>query len=125
MKRYHSLFLVFVCLFMNMDQLFSDVTLPAVLSDGMVLQRERPVQIWGWAEPGESVTVAIEDSRAKAKADKQGMWQIELPAMQSRRPVSYDHQWQQCNHIGECPGRRSLDLFRSIKYGMAHAQRDK
>ena len=39
----------------------ADVRLPAVFSDHMVLQREAPVPVWGWANPGEKVTVAIGD----------------------------------------------------------------
>lgn len=40
-------------------QLSAGVRLPALVSDGMVLQREQKVKIWGWAAPGEKVTVKI------------------------------------------------------------------
>ena len=53
---------------MNINLLFADVTLPAVIASDMVLQREKPVQIWGWAEPGESVAVEIANNQAKGKS---------------------------------------------------------
>ena len=31
---------------------FADIKLPAIFSDHLVLQREAPVPVWGWAEPG-------------------------------------------------------------------------
>ena len=39
------------------------VKLPAILSDGMVLQRERPVKIWGNADKGENVTVVFKKKK--------------------------------------------------------------
>lgn len=58
----------------------ADVRLPAVIADNMVLQREATVPLWGWAEPGEQVTVRA-DWRSRpwsAPADGQGRWRIEI-----------------------------------------------
>jgi sialate O-acetylesterase len=44
------------------------VKLPAVLSDRMVLQQGSPVRIWGWADPGEAVTVSFLGQKASATA---------------------------------------------------------
>ena len=46
------------------------VKLPSVLSDGMVLQRESPIKIWGTAEPGEDVVVTFKKKKYTAKADE-------------------------------------------------------
>jgi sialate O-acetylesterase len=54
------------------------VTLPAVFSDHMVLQRDRAVRVWGWAAPGEEVRVAIDDQRWLATADGDGNWSVTL-----------------------------------------------
>jgi sialate O-acetylesterase len=40
----------------------ADVTLPAVFTDHMVLQRDRPVRIYGMAQPNEEVSVELRDS---------------------------------------------------------------
>jgi len=64
----------------------ADVKLPAVIGGNMVLQQGKPLPIWGWAEPGEEVTVTIGEAKAAAKADKDGRWMVELPAMKTGGP---------------------------------------
>ena len=43
--------------------------LPSIFGDHMVLQRDMPVPVWGWAEPGETVEVTAGDVTASTKAD--------------------------------------------------------
>ncbi|MFK7789772.1 MAG: sialate O-acetylesterase [Phycisphaeraceae bacterium] len=45
-----------------------------LFGDGMVLQRDKPVNIWGWSEKGEVVTVSFADQSAEAKAGDDGKW---------------------------------------------------
>ncbi len=52
------------------------VRLPALLSDRMVIQQELPVQVWGWADPGEEVSVAFRGQQASAVADNAGRWEV-------------------------------------------------
>ena len=61
----------------------ADVKLPSVLNSHMVLQREMPIPVWGWADAGEKVTVSIGDTSAKATADVDGKWKVSLPAMKA------------------------------------------
>lgn len=56
----------------------ADVRLPAVIGDHMVLQRDRPLPIWGWAEPGEDIVVDLAGQRYRAKADGDGAWRVTL-----------------------------------------------
>lgn len=65
------------------DRTAADVKLPAVLDSHMVLQREMPLPVWGWADVGEAVTVTIGGSSAKATADEKGNWRVTLPAMKA------------------------------------------
>jgi len=65
----------------SMSQVLADVRLPKVIGDHMVLQRDRPLPIWGWADPGEEVTVKLDEAAAAAKADAQGNWKVALPAV--------------------------------------------
>lgn len=53
--------------------------MPLLFSDGAVLQRDRPLPVWGWARPGSNVQVVFGGSRADAKADGEGRWQVRLP----------------------------------------------
>jgi sialate O-acetylesterase len=62
----------------------ANVTLPAIFSDHMVLQADASVPVWGWAEPGEQVTVEFAGQKKTAKADAKGKWSVKLNPM----PVS-------------------------------------
>ena len=55
--------------------------LAAPISDHMVLQREKPVAVWGWADAGESVTVAFAGQSKSATADADGKWMLKLDAL--------------------------------------------
>ncbi|EMI23576.1 sialate O-acetylesterase [Rhodopirellula europaea] len=57
-----------------------DVKLPGFFTDHMVVQQEKPIRVWGWAEPSEKIEVSIGDDRATATADGKGNWMVELPA---------------------------------------------
>ena len=61
----------------------ADVRLPAVLNSHMVLQRDKPLPVWGWADAGEKVTVSIGDHTATTTADDKGTWSVTLPAMKA------------------------------------------
>ena len=58
----------------------AEVRLPSVIGSHMVLQRDEAVPIWGWAEVGEAVTVEFHGKKVSAKADKDGRWEVKLPA---------------------------------------------
>jgi sialate O-acetylesterase len=64
----------------------AEIQLPAVIADNMVLQCGRPVPIWGWAEPGEDVRVAIGGKTAAAKADNDGRWRVTLEKLEAGGP---------------------------------------
>lgn len=51
-----------------------------LFQSGMVLQRDKPIRIWGWAEPGEKVTVAFAGQEQSAVAGPDRAWKIELRA---------------------------------------------
>jgi sialate O-acetylesterase len=59
----------------------AEIKLPAVIGDHMVIQRGQPVSVWGWAVPGETVTVSLAGKTASIQADKQGRWQMKLEPM--------------------------------------------
>ncbi|WP_461074071.1 sialate O-acetylesterase [Spirosoma horti] len=65
---------------------FADVRLPAVFGSHMVLQRRKPVPVWGWAEAGEKVTVTLNNQTKTTKADKAGKWRVTLDAMEAGGP---------------------------------------
>ncbi len=56
----------------------AEVRLPNVLSSHAVMQRERPIRIWGWGEPGESVQVKLHHQQVSTKTDATGHWEATL-----------------------------------------------
>ena len=59
----------------------ADVRLPKIFTDNMMFQRDMPVRVWGWADAGEEVSVALSGKTATTKADAVGKWKAELPAL--------------------------------------------
>jgi len=60
------------------DQARGDVRLPKLIGDHMVLQRDRRLAAWGWADPGETVRVSFRGETARVNADKTGHWLASL-----------------------------------------------
>ncbi len=59
----------------------ANVRLAPVFGDKMVLQREMPVRVWGYADPRETVTVRFADQEKSVVAGDDGTWLVELDAM--------------------------------------------
>jgi sialate O-acetylesterase len=55
-----------------------EVRLPKLISDHAVLQRERPIHLWGWATPGARLLVHFHEQEAAADADAVGRWSVYL-----------------------------------------------
>jgi sialate O-acetylesterase len=65
--------------------LFAQLSVPAVLSSDMVLQRDRNIPVWGTAKPKERITVRFGDQHLKAVTDAAGNWRVTLPAMKANK----------------------------------------
>ena len=61
--------------------LTAQVKVPTYFSNNMVLQKGMAIPVWGWATPGEKVTVTIDQSSMSTTADKEGKWNVKLSAM--------------------------------------------
>ncbi len=109
---------VLLALFVFASQLFAEVRLPRLFGDGMVLQRDTDVLIWGWATPGESVTVRFDHRDYFTSADDAGRWKVNLGLLQAGGP--YIMTVQATNHIiindilvGDvwiCSGQSNMEL---------------
>jgi sialate O-acetylesterase len=56
-----------------------EARLPGILTSHMVLQRDRPIHVWGWAAPGEKVAVALHGISRDIAANSLGDWSVFLP----------------------------------------------
>jgi sialate O-acetylesterase len=75
----------------------AEVRLPHILGDHMVLQKDKPITLWGWASPGEAVSVQIggpsstpTSETAHTTANAKGEWRLTLPARSQPGPVSLE-----------------------------------
>ncbi len=64
----------------------AEVQLPKLFGDHMVLQRRKPVPVWGWADPGERLTVSFNGQTKKLKAGNDGRWRTNLDPMEAGGP---------------------------------------
>jgi hypothetical protein len=63
-------------------------SLHPLISDHVVLQQERDIPIWGWAEPGEKITVSLLGVVRNATAGADRTWKVMLPAMKAGGPFT-------------------------------------
>lgn len=75
--------LLFLCLNLVLN---AQVELPKLFSNGMVLQRDKPIPVWGWAKPNEKVIVSFKGQKLKTKADHTGKWKVILKSEDAGGP---------------------------------------
>ncbi|MFI1744886.1 sialate O-acetylesterase [Thalassobellus sediminis] len=81
-------FLIIVVFFIQANTVIGQVTLPKLISDGMVLQRDVKLPIWGWASPNEKIVVSFNRRTYRTKASLEGNWSIKLPKMKAGGPYT-------------------------------------
>jgi sialate O-acetylesterase len=113
MKKYFF----FSFLFLFVATTYAGVTLPKIFTSNMVLQREKPVKIWGWAGNGEKITVQLNGQKAVTKADKNGNWLVTLQPMQAGGPYELKIDGKS-NIVLSNVLIGDVYLQRPVKYGM-------
>jgi sialate O-acetylesterase len=68
--------------------MISQVRLPRLISDGMVLQRDVPVKLWGWAASHEKISVVFHDSVYHTIANNKGEWTVGLSGLEAGGPFT-------------------------------------
>lgn len=76
------------CCFLSSSRAFAEIRLPSLFSDHMVLQRDVAVPVWGWAAPGESVTVTIDGQSKSSTADSSGKWSVKLDKLTAKESTT-------------------------------------
>jgi len=85
----HGLYFIFpTFLLLSAISTQADVHLPSVFGNSMVLQRDAPLPIWGWAKPGELVAVEFHGQRHTTTATASGEWKLELKAVDAGGPFT-------------------------------------
>ncbi|WP_318311780.1 sialate O-acetylesterase [Flagellimonas crocea] len=66
----------------------ANIKLPQLISDGLVMQRNAEIPVWGWADANEKVTVSFNGKTYTAITSSAGKWQITLPKMKAGGPFT-------------------------------------
>jgi sialate O-acetylesterase len=77
---------LFVLISISTNAAFSNVRLPKLVGNHMVLQRNTRLPIWGWADKGEIVTLSFLGKSYSAKPGPDGKWMVTLPAIPAGGP---------------------------------------
>ncbi len=67
---------------------YSQIKLPELISDGIVLQRDSKTNVWGWASPGENITLTFRGKKYTTKTDENGNWEISLKPQKAGGPYT-------------------------------------
>jgi len=86
MKKIFTICIVFLCASLAEAK----VTLPQLFQSGMVMQRGKPIPVWGKAEAGELVTIQFNKKQYTTTADANGNWRIDLPQMKAGGPYTLE-----------------------------------
>lgn len=91
------------------------VKLPALVSDGMVLQHGQQLIVWGYADPGETVSLTFLKKKYTTDADTKGCWKIDLPPLKAGGPYTMSINDIQLKDIlvGDvwlCSGQSNMEL---------------
>ncbi len=71
--------IISLCLFISIIiSVFADVRLPKIFGDNMVLQRNKQISVWGWADANEKITVQFNHQTKTVKAGKDRKWMVKL-----------------------------------------------
>ncbi len=81
--KVRSFLWVILAVLVSATIVMAEASLPVIFDNDMVLQRDLAVPIWGWANPGEKVTVEFSGQKKTATADNAGTWMVKLAPMKA------------------------------------------
>ena len=79
LKKSYILFISFIASALT----HANLSMPNIFGDGMILQRDKPIHVWGWSAPGSSVTLSFGSQNLVSRADDKGMWSVQLKPMEA------------------------------------------
>ncbi|HET9746793.1 MAG TPA: sialate O-acetylesterase [Chitinophagaceae bacterium] len=80
-----TIFLIILCI-----QVYSQVKLPRLVRDSMILQRDTKINIWGWASRNEKVSIKFNGRSYKVTTGTDGKWKVQLQPMKAGGPYTME-----------------------------------
>ena len=90
-----------ICFLATASSLYAELKLSSVFSDSMVLQRDKPIHVWGWTKPGQSVTAEIAGHSSQTTADSSGRFDLEIDPLPAGGPHELSIQADELRTIGD------------------------
>ena len=100
--------------------MYAKVTLPQLFQQGMVVQRGKPIPVWGKADAGERIVVTLNKKQAATTAAADGRWRVDLPAIKAGGPYTMEVRSErgEVREIGDvlvgdvwlCSGQSNIDV---------------
>jgi sialate O-acetylesterase len=84
------LYLILALALLPFSWIQAEVKVAGIFADNMVLQRDEPVKIWGWADKNENIEISFNGQIVKTKAKKAGTWEITLSPMTFGGPYAME-----------------------------------
>lgn len=78
--------IIFVIAVLITTASIGQVRLPKLISNGLILQRDAKVKIWGWAAANEKITIDFLNKKHKVNANAQGEWELQLSKLKAGGP---------------------------------------
>lgn len=63
-----------------------ELFMPSIFGDAMIVQRDKPIHVWGWTEPGTDVEITLADQTARGTADASGRFDLEIGSLPAGGP---------------------------------------
>ncbi len=120
-----------VLCFCVIETVAQNIKVSRVFSDGMVVQRNEKIPVWGWGDVGEEVSVTFNEKTAKTVVGEDGSWKVYLPSMKAGGPYTLSVNGQEIKDVlvgdvflfsgqsnMELPVRRCMDAIdkNTLKY---------
>jgi sialate O-acetylesterase len=88
MKSRSTTLLAALLAIFSVTEISAQVRLPQLVSDGMVLQRDAPLKIWGWAAPAEKISLTFNGKTYKTTTSEDGKWEVTMKAQKAGGPYT-------------------------------------
>ncbi len=121
MRRVSLIILTATFSLLFLQSVKAELRLPAIVSSNMVLQRNTAVELWGWADVDEKITIKTSwlNKALKTKADSNGNWRIKVKTTNSKEPQIIEIQSETSNitldnilfgEVWLCSGQSNMEM---------------